>query len=230
MVKVTGSMAENLQSALIQVRTDTYGEVLVGRKFYPHQGKHEGTKDPTTSKHVSIISSPSSEFHPISNIFWLSIKAGREKIYLTYSYFVPDKTLRNILKEKAKEGVDVRILLPNDYIDGNTIRWASHRYFEELLQSGVKIYEYQPTMIHSKTIVVDGKFSIVGSANFDIRSTELNKENILCIVEKDFASDLENTFFQDLKHAKQMRLGAWKKRSILRRLRERFASLFEEQY
>ncbi|MEK7651597.1 MAG: phospholipase D-like domain-containing protein [Patescibacteria group bacterium] len=230
MVKVTGSMAENLQSAFIQVWTDTYGEFLVGRKFYPHQGKHEGITDSTTSKHVSIISSPSSEFHPISNVFWLSIKAGREKIYLTYSYFVPDKTLRNILKEKAKEGVDVRILLPNDYIDGNTIRWASHRYFEELLQSGVKIYEYQPTMIHSKTIVVDGKFSIVGSANFDIRSTELNKENILCIVEKDFASDLENTFFQDLKHAKQMKLGAWKKRSILRRLRERFASLFEEQY
>ena len=81
MVKVTGSMAENLQSAFIQVWTDTYGEFLVGRKFYPHQGKHEGTTDSTTSKHVSIIGSPSSEFHPISNVFWLSIKRG-EKRYI----------------------------------------------------------------------------------------------------------------------------------------------------
>ena len=85
-------------------------------------------------------------------------------------------------------------------------------------------------MIHSKTIVVDGKFSIVGSANFDIRSTELNKENILCIAEKALLLDLENTFFQDLKHAKQMKLGAWKKRSFFRRIRNAFASLFEEQY
>lgn len=227
MVMVTDSMAQNLQSAFSQVWADTSGEILVGEEFYP--GNDEERRG-SLSKHVSVISSPSSEFHPMSNVFWLAFKAARKSIYTTHSYFVPDRSLREVLKERARAGVDVRILLPNKYIDGKTIRWASHRYFEEFLKSGVKIYEYQPTMIHSKTIVIDGKFSVVGSANLDIRSTELNKENVLCILEDDFAGELERTFIQDISHAKEMKLGSWKKRPFWRRLRERFSALFEEQY
>ncbi len=228
MVKVTGSMAENLQSAFTQIWADTQGEILVGPEYYPN-GREE-RRNQKLSKHVSVISSPTSEFHPMSNIFWLTFQAAKKSIYMTHSYFVPDRALREVLKERALAGVDVRVLLPNNYIDGKTIRWASHKYFEEFLEAGVKIYEYQPTMIHSKTIVVDGKWSIVGSANMDVRSTELNKENVLCILEEDFAQELEKTFSEDLKHAKQLKIGAWKKRSWPRKLRERIAALFEEQY
>ena len=166
----------------------------------------------------------------MSNIYWLTFKAARKSIYMTHSYFVPDRALREVLKERARAGVDVRVLLPNRFIDGKTIRWASQRYFAEFLEAGVKVYEYQPTMIHSKTIVVDGKWSIVGSANLDVRSTELNKENVLCILENDFAAELEKTFFEDLKRAKEFKIGMWKKRSWPRKLRERIATLFEEQY
>ncbi|GAC1412380.1 MAG: phospholipase D-like domain-containing protein [Candidatus Doudnabacteria bacterium] len=228
MVKVTGSMAENLQSAFSQVWADTQGEILVGPKFYPLA--YEERREMNLSKHISVISSPTSEFHPMSNLYYLTFKAARKSIFMTHSYFVPDKALRDILQEKAKAGLDVRVLLPNNYIDGKTIRWASQKYFEEFLRAGVKIYEYQPTMIHSKTIVVDGKWSIVGSANMDVRSTELNKENVLGILENDFAEELEKTFLEDIKQAKEMKLGQWKKRSFFRMFRERIAVLFEEQY
>jgi cardiolipin synthase len=228
MVKVTGSMAENLQSAFSQVWADTYGEILVGPKHYPKEIEDRRNKD--LSKHISVISSPSSEFHPMSNIFWLTFKAARKSIYITHSYFVPDKTLREALKERARAGVEVSILLPNHYIDGNTIRWASHKYFEEFLEAGIKLYEYQPTMIHSKTIVVDGKWSVVGSANLDVRSTELNKENVLCILDEKFAASVEKTFFEDLKLAKQFKLGMWRKRPWPKKIGERVAALFEEQY
>lgn len=228
MVKVTGSMAENLQSAFTQIWADTQGEILVGPKYYP--SNKEERRDRDLSKHISVISSPTSEFHPMSNVYYLTFKAARKRIFMTHSYFVPDKALREVLQERARAGIDVRVLLPNNYIDGQTIRWASQKYFEEFLKAGVKIYEYQPTMIHSKTIVVDGKWSVVGSANMDIRSTELNKENVLGILEDDFANDLEKTFLEDLKQAKEMKLGMWKKRSRLRMLRERIAALFEEQY
>ncbi|MDB4940063.1 MAG: cls [Candidatus Doudnabacteria bacterium] len=228
MVMVTGSMAENLQSAFSQVWADTQGEILLGSKYYPIA--YEERRQMDLSKHISVISSPTSEFHPISNVYYLTFKAARTSIFMTHSYFVPDKALREVLKESARAGVDVRVLLPNNYIDGQTIRWASHKYFEEFLNAGVKIYEYQPTMIHSKTIVVDGKWSIVGSANMDVRSTELNKENILCILDDEFAIELEKTFLEDLKKAKRMRLGMWKKRAWPRKIRERVAALFEEQY
>ncbi len=228
MVKVTGTMAEDLQSAFSQVWADTKGEILVGSKFYPSIYEERREKD--LSKHISVISSPTSEFHPISNVFYLTFKAARKSIYMTHSYFVPDRGLREVLKERAMAGVDVRVLLPNKYIDGQTIRWASHKYFEEFLKAGVKIYEYQPTMIHSKTIVVDGKWSVVGSANLDVRSTELNKENVLCVLEQDFGAILEKTFLEDLSHAKQMKLGMWKQRAWPRKIRERVAALFEEQY
>ncbi len=228
MIRVSGTMAENLQSAFTQVWADTQGEILVGPKYYPDP--KEDRRNFNSTLHISVISSPSNEFHPLSKIFWLTFKSAREKIYITHSYFVPDHSLRQALKERARAGVDIRILLPNEYIDGQPIRWASHHYFEELLAAGVRIYEYQPTMIHSKTILVDGKWAVVGSANLDVRSAEINKENVLGILDVQFGAQLEETFLNDLKHAREIRLGEWKRRSWIRRLRESGATLFEEQY
>jgi cardiolipin synthase len=126
--------------------------------------------------------------------------------------------------------VDVRILLPNEKTDAMPIRQTSHRYFEELLEAGVKIYEYQPTMMHAKTVVVDGKFSVVGSSNMDVRSKELNQENVLGILDVGFARQLEESYFNDLKSAKEIQLEEWRKRGPIKKLTERICSLFSEQY
>ena len=101
---------------------------------------------------------------------------------------------------------------------------------EELLSAGVKIYEYQRTMMHTKAIVVDGKWSVVGSANMDVRSVELNLENVIGILDEDFARTLEATFEQDLKGARQLHLEDWRRRGAWERVKERLASLLAEQY
>ena len=109
-----------------------------------------------------------------------------------------------MVAQRARAGVDVRILLPDEHTDAKLIRLTSHHYFEDLLAAGVKIYEYQPTMMHSKYIVVDGKWSVVGSANMDVRSIELNVENVLGILDEGFARRMEATFLEDLKRSQRV--------------------------
>jgi hypothetical protein len=125
------------------------------------------------------VSSPSGDEHPLRLFFLFSFLAARERLYVASSYFVPDRQLREAAMGRAQEGVDVRILIPGKHTDAKPIREASHSYYDDLLSAGVRIFEYQPTMFHMKSLVVDGKWSVVGSANMDIRSKELNHENVL---------------------------------------------------
>jgi cardiolipin synthase len=126
--------------------------------------------------------------------------------------------------------VDVRILIPGRHTDAKPIRQASHSYYDDLLSAGVRIYEYQPTMLHVKAVVVDGKWSVVGSANMDIRSKELNQENVLGVLDEGFARQVEASFLADLKKAAEIRLADWRRRGVGARLKERAAALFAEQY
>jgi cardiolipin synthase len=164
------------------------------------------------------------------HLFWFSIQSAKNRVYITNPYFVPDEIMKGVIKERAKAGVDVRVLVPNENIDLAAIRWASQSCWEELLDAGVRIYEYQPTMIHQKLLVADGVWSIVGSANMDVRSKELNQENSLGILDSGFAEEVERTFFADLEKAREVRLDEWRRRGSLTRARERFFCLFEEQF
>ena len=104
----------------------------------------------------------------------LSISSARKTLYITNSYFVPDNDFRRMLTEAAKRGVDVRVLTAGDQTDVKTTTYASRARYEELLKGGVRIYEYQPVMVHAKTFVVDGLWSSIGTLNFDNRSLALN--------------------------------------------------------
>src|SRR2546426_10574340 len=99
-----------------------------------------------------------------------------------------------------------------------------------MLESGVRVYEYQGTMMHTKGVVVDGQWSVVGSPNMDIRSKELNMENVLGVLDPRFAAELEATFHKDLAKAREIRLEEWRRRSWVARLGERVCALFAEQY
>ena len=124
----------------------------------------------------------------------------------------------------------LRILVPNQLTDAKPIRLAGRSYYDELLQAGVKMYEYQPTMNHCKHVVIDGQWSIVGSANMDVRSQELNQENVLGILDAGFAAQVEKTFLHDLEKAHAFTLEEWRRRSAWERFKERFWVLFAEQY
>lgn len=225
MVRVTGCLAENLQSAFGELWAYVTGEVLTGEAFFP-----EDIDEESDVRSLGIVSSPAGEEHPLRLFYFLTFLAARERLWITTPYFVPDKHTRKVVARRAKAGVDVRILLPNEHTDAKPIRAASHSYFQELLDNGVRIYEYQPTMMHTKHVVVDGKLSVVGSANMDIRSKELNQENILAILDRELARELEHTFERDLRVSREILSDEWKRRGIKARVLERLAVFFAEQY
>jgi cardiolipin synthase A/B len=232
MFGVTGPLALSLQAAFGEAWSNTHGEVLAGPAFFPHDRSEEdpGGEGVDISRHVNLISSPSDEAHSIRKMFWLSFMAAQKRLYLTHAYFVPDSHMRMALVDRARAGVDVRVLTANHHTDVKPVWYAGRSHYEQLLEAGVRIYEYQPTFVHSKNIVADGKWSVVGSANMSIRSKELNEENVLGILDHDFGAELERTFFDDLEHAREIRLEEWRRRGAGTRLLERFCALFEEQY
>jgi cardiolipin synthase len=227
MVRVDGCLAHNLQSAFCELWAFCTGEVLTGDNVFPPD-LLDDADSPVRS--CGVISSPSSEEHPLRLFFFLTFLAARERLWITTPYFVPDKHTREVVKRRARAGVDVRILMPNHHTDARPIRRASHSYYSELLNAGVRIYEYQPTMMHTKGVVVDGKWSVVGSANMDIRSKELNEENVLGILDVGLAAQLEDTFRADIERALEIDRVAWRRRGLGNRIIERICVLFAEQY
>jgi cardiolipin synthase A/B len=227
MVRVDGCLAHNLQSAFGELWAFCTGEVLTGDDVFPPDIDDDAA---SSVQSCGIISSPSSEEHPLRLFYFLTFLAARERLWITTPYFVPDKHTRQVVKRRAQAGVDVRILMPNEHTDAKPIRRASHSYYQELLNAGVRIYEYQPTMMHSKHVVVDGKWSVVGSANMDIRSKELNEENVLGILDHSLAQQLEETFLADLERSREIDRVQWQKRGTSARIIERIAVLFAEQY
>jgi cardiolipin synthase len=230
MVRVTGPLAISLQQTFAQLWSGNTGEVLVGPAFFPDSVNAPRPGEPVT-RHVNVISSPGNENHPLEKTFWLSFASARWRLYIASSYFVPDEAMRRIVAQRARAGVDVRILVPAlNRTDAKSIAWAGQGYYEELLAAGVKIYEYQPTMMHAKTVVVDGVWTIVGSANMDVRSNELNQENVLGIQDAGFAAQVERSFLADIARSKQIDLRQWRRRGWWPRVREKGAQLFSEQF
>ncbi len=224
MFEVTGTMALRLQAAFVQMWSGSTGEILVGKKYFPV------VKSRGTVPFVSIASSPSDVVHPMRSLLWMSFMGAQRQILLENPYFVPDHHILAVLKARAMAGVDVRVMVPNELIDVPPVLWAGRYYYEELLAAGVRIFEYQKTMLHSKFIVVDEAWAIVGSANIDIRSKELNEENVLAVLDENLVSELTSAFARDSKQAKEIRLREWRKRSLWWRFREAFAALFSEQF
>ncbi len=232
MIEVRGRLALSLQSAFTQLWSHATGELITGPEFYPphaHEAE-EGSRGEPITRHINFVGSPSSESHPMRGVFWLTIRCARKRVWITSPYFVPDRLLVDALKERAAKGVEIRILLPNEHNDVPVIRWASRSYYDELLEAGVRIHEFQPTMIHQKLLVADGVWSLVGSANFDVRSKELNQENLIGLLDREFAAQLEATFLADLDRAHEIHLDSWRRRPRPPRIVERFLRLFEEQF
>jgi cardiolipin synthase len=227
MFRVTGTMAHDLQGVFSELWTGMTGEILVGDAIYPEPAPAQDNRGLT---YIPLARVPSPDSLSLQKFVLLSLKAAQQKIYITTPYFLPDKSLRQTLIEKAKEGVDVRVLVPNSLNDSQAVRYASHDSYDELLSAGVKIYEFQPAFIHTKTINVDGSWSVVGSANMDNRSRKLNQEVLLGISDKAFGATMENTFLSDLTRAEQVDLGEWRKRGVWQRVREIFDRNLVEQY
>ena len=192
MTRVTGALVTGVQSAFAANWVYCCGEVIAGPRFYPIG------KDGGPACGLSVVSSPSDAQQPIRLLLWLSFINARRRLWVASSYFIPDQHLRKAVQARARAGVDVRILVPGNHTDAIPVQYAGRGFYEELLQAGVRIFEYQPSMMHAKTVVVDDGWTLVGSANMDERSMEINEENLLGVAESSFARSVAEGFERDL--------------------------------
>lgn len=151
--------------------------------------------------------------------------AARERLWVTTPYFAPPIGALDVLSSAVKRGVDVRLLLPGK-TDMAFIRHAAHGTYSKLLKAGVRIFEYQKAVLHSKTMVVDGQVGVVGSANLDFRSLWLNAECNLMLFNNETALALEAAFNRDLEESQEITLAEWRLRSIRHRLLDALALSF----
>ena len=220
-VRFEGPAVMQLQAAFAAAWAEATGELLTGKLFFPTSGFQ-----PIGPTHAGLLyTSPTTGSTPAERFLALSISGARKTLYIANSYFVPDDDLRRMLVRAVKRGVDVRVLTVSKKTDVKTTWYAGRYRYEELLRAGVKIYEYQPTMLHSKTLVVDGTWSSVGSMNFDNRSMAFNNESNLVVLDSAFGARMDATFLDDLRFSTQITLEEFQRRSIWAKMLEAGASL-----
>lgn len=224
MFKITGPMARSLQDAFVDHWASSSGEILLGEGIYPTNFEKQ-----SPTQFIHIASSPADDSQPMPKFLLLPMLAAKEKLFIATPYFIGDTDLMEALKDKAKSGVDVRLLLPGKNIDNSTARWGAQNYYQDLLEAGVKIYEYQPTFLHSKFLVVDDKMSVFGSPNLNSRSRRLDEENAMAVFDTGLAQQLSTIFTEDLRQSQEIKLDHWNKRGILVRLLQLTSRLISQQ-
>jgi len=204
-----GPSVMGLQAAFAAAWAECTGELIAGDTFFPK--KAFTTMDGGIQAGI-FFASPTTGSTPAERFVALSIASARRTLYVTNSYFVPDDDFRRLLVDARKRGVDVRILTVSKETDVKTTWWAGRSRYEELLKAGVRIYEYQPAMMHSKTFIVDGMWGSIGSMNFDNRSLAFNNESSFVFLDAPFGAQMDSTFADDLTRSKEIILSEFVKR------------------
>jgi len=177
-----------------------------------------------------VASSPTGGANALKRLYLLALAMARRSIDITTPYFVIDDSSRWAIEQARSRGVRVRVLVESDITDAMPVKYASREAYEWLLERGVELFEYQPTLMHAKVMVVDGVWSMFGSANFDNRSLELNDEVNIAVWGSDLAARFESDFEADLHRAARLNLDDWRNRPRLERTREFFWSYFSEVF
>ena len=223
-VRIEGPAVMPLQTGFAQNWLETTGEVITGYEFYPSIEEAAGKYSVQT-----ILSSPESGASTARTFYYLSIAAARRSIDIANPYFVPDQGAIDLLLAAKRRGVTVRIMVAGIYNDNFMARQNSVRLYGPLLKAGIQIYEYNHTMLHQKTMVVDGVWSTVGTTNFDSRSFAHNEENNVCVCDAGLAKELEDIFAADIKGCDLITLEQWEKRPVIHKVVQAVVSLLQEQ-
>ena len=219
-MQVEGPVVGEFQKMFLATWEKQKGETLAPRKYFPQLGNR--------GKEVvrAIGSSPDEPYSLIYATLISAIGSAETTVLLTNAYFVPDPQLLAALKDAVQRGVDVRIILPS-----NTDSWlvfhAGRSYYAELLGAGVKIYERHDALLHSKTALIDGVWSTIGSTNLDWRSFLHNEEVNAVILGQEFGAQMQSMFETDLASSSPITLEQWEQRSIGDRLKETLARIWE---
>jgi len=212
--RVEGPVVGQMQAAFLDNWIKTTGNVLHGDGYFPNL-RVSGALDMQL-----FISSPSGGSASMRLMYLAAITAAERSIDIAAAYFIPDRLMTEELVKVRKRGVRIRVLVPDKYTDSKVVRIVSRREWGPLLESGVEIYEFEPTMLHTKMLIFDGFMVSVGSTNFDTRSFELNDEASLNVYDSAFAADMTRLFESDLARATRYRFENWRSRPLTQKLAE----------
>ncbi|OYW28195.1 MAG: hypothetical protein B7Z47_06030, partial [Chthoniobacter sp. 12-60-6] len=211
-----------LQSAFQQHWLGETGEVLATPGHFPQL-------DAAGELRVQVVSSTEFSVAALPLIQAVAIASAEKSISITNPYCTPTQDQVDLLTEAVKRGVEVRLLLPGKHNDQPWTKAAGRGEYGDLLKGGVKLFEYTPTMIHSKTMVIDGMFSVIGTSNLDSRSAAINEEIDVTVYDENFGSQMDAIFAQDLEKARPYTQKDFKQRSLWERFTEWIIIPFHSQ-
>lgn len=223
-VRVEGEAVPNLQATFAENWLSACGELLIGDAYFPPIA----ISDPTIG--LVVNSTPTVGGSTRARVlFQLLVAAARNSISITTPYFLPDKGMMRELCRAVERGVRLRILVPGRKSDHMVTRSTSRGGYGELLKAGAQVFEYQPSMIHAKILVVDGLWAVVGSTNFDYRSFGINDEVNLAVQGRELAARLLSDMAADLEQSRQITLEEWRHRPVIERATELLGWVFARQ-
>ena len=221
--RVEGPVVAQMQATFLDNWMKVSGQVLHGDPYFPD------IKPAGTSRAQMFSSSPTNGSENVELMYHIALTAAQKTIDLSMAYFIPDPASSRILIDAIRRGVRVRLVTPGEIIDTETVKAASRLTWGPLLQAGVEIYEFQPSMYHCKVMIIDGLMVSVGSTNFDSRSFRLNDEANLNIYDQDFAARQTAVFEEDMQKSRRITFEQWKSRPLIEKLQEQVASLLNTQ-
>ena len=222
-IRVEGPAVAAQQAGFAQNWLLTTGEIINGHEFFP---------EPRVAGNVpiqTILSSPSAGAGAAGTMYVIAVQCAKRYLYIANPYFIPGSRVIDMLARACRRGVVVKLMLAGKHNDTWWARQNSIRLYGKLLEAGIEIYEYQPTMLHQKTMVVDGVWATVGTTNFDNRSFALSEETNICFHDPSLVEQLRRFFCADLAMCERIELPDWKRRGTWQQTKEMLASLIENQ-
>lgn len=222
-VRIEGPAVTGLQSVFTENWIEESHCVPSGDGCFPKL-ERKGDVD------MHVVSSASGDaVSSVALLYTIAIASARREVIIQNPYFAPPDGFCDLLKSMVDRGVSVHLMVPGCNTDNPLVRRAGCALYDRVLDAGVKLYEYQPTLLHQKIVIVDGVWSHVGSTNFDSRSLALNEEVGVGFCSRELAAELRAAFLRDLKHCEEIRRETWDRRSLLARLADRAAYQLHDQ-
>ena len=213
-LSVEGPVVLDIFGAFLENWTEATGGLLTGRHIPDVAGFEDGVAVQVTR------STPTGGGTAATHLFYSAVSGATKRIWLTTAYFAPDRSFEDVLCAAARRGVDVRVLVNGQEVDKEVARQAGRRSYDKLLASGVRIFEYDRTMLHAKVLLVDDCWANVGSGNFDSRSFDLDLEVNVSVTDPGVAEELSQHFVDDLAVSSEIDPEAWSKRPLRKRAKE----------
>jgi cardiolipin synthase len=203
-VVVEGPVVAQMQQAFAENWQEASGELLPASDF-PTLRRDAPGLDATGKGWAAFVGSTANpEVTRAERLTQLFVRAAKKRLWISQAYFTPNDALATLLMEQARAGVDVRVLAPGDINDQKVMTLAQRGGYGPLLEAGVRIWEYQPSMMHAKTMLVDDRLVLVGSINYDVLSFNLLEEGSLVLEDREAARALEALFLKDVRHAREV--------------------------